>query len=106
MAGANDAIAGDIDPQKEEQLWEGIVADPLVIVTLVSPSRSASLNLKIDLLNHIAFVAAERHHRPVISLDILRGDDGLIRPEYTVDGIHLTPPAYKLWKAKLKELGA
>jgi lysophospholipase L1-like esterase len=105
MAGTNDAIEGPIDRREIQGLWEHICAEARVVVTLVPPSRSSTLNAKLDELNVIAREVCNSRNRPVISLAGLRGPDGLIQEQYTTDGVHLTPAAYAVWRAELRNLG-
>jgi lysophospholipase L1-like esterase len=98
MAGANDASRG-FDPNKIRELWETICKEPSIIITLVSPSRDDEVNRRIDQINRIAMDSCPG--KPVITLDI--GDDnGRLRPEFTVDGVHLGPKAYERWVAALR----
>ena len=55
---------------------------------LATPTHSFNMQLKS---------IAEKHKIPVIDLySKLVGDDDLVKPEYTTDGLHLTPTAQKI----------
>jgi len=102
-AGTNDAIKGRIDVAEHKALWPKICADPKVIITLAPPTAILELNQRLAQVNQIARGACKGH--PIISLDTLRGSDGLIQSRYTVDGVHLSAPAYVIWRSLLAEKG-
>jgi hypothetical protein len=105
MAGTNDAIRGAIDETEIRKLWTDICSDPRIVVVLAPQSRSANLNERLQGLNVISKSVCEAQKRPIISLDALAGSDGLIKQEYTIDGVHLTDAGYEIWRAKLRDLG-
>lgn len=105
MAGTNDAIEGEIDIAEIIRLWDEITREPKIVITLVPHTKSKLLNARIDKVNAIALAAAQKRHRPVLSLPELAGPGGLIQDRYTVDGVHLTPAGLAIWKAKLRGLG-
>jgi len=93
MAGTNDAARG-FDADKIRGLWEAICKEPSIVITLAPPSRDNAVNQRIDQINHIAMESCPG--KPVIALD-LADESGQLRPEFTLDGTHLGPRAYKLW---------
>jgi len=101
MAGTNDAVTGPVDAPKLRALWRTIVADPRVTVTLPPHSRHAPLNRRIDEISRIAMTEACRASRRVIRLAVLDGPDGRLRPDYTIDGTHLSPSAIAVWKGRI-----
>ena len=103
MAGTNDAVEGPIDPAELAGLWRTICAEPKVVVTLVSPTTSDVLNARIAQLNSIT--RRQCGGRKIINLSALAGKDGRIRPQYTVDGTHLSPAGNAVWQAKLRRIG-
>lgn len=103
MAGTNDAVEGPIDAAELVGLWRTICAEPKVVVTLVSPTTSGLLNARIAQLNGIA--RSQCAGRTIIDLSALADKDGRIRPQYTVDGTHLSPAGNAVWKAKLRRMG-
>lgn len=105
MAGTNDAIRGPIDETDIKKLWTEICADPKVVVILPPQSRNEILNERLNKVKVIANSVCENQKRPIISLDALNGMDGLIKPEYTVDGVHLSPAGYEILRARLREKG-
>jgi hypothetical protein len=105
MAGTNDAMRGPINEEEIRNLWAGICSDQKVVVILAPQTRSPSINERLDTVREIVKPVCETQKRPIISLDVLTGDDGLIKPEYTVDGTHLTPTAYDILRERLREKG-
>jgi len=105
MAGTNDAIRGPIDEAQARTIWAEICSDSKVVVILAPHSRSPSLNERLNTINVIAKSTCEERQRPIISLDELAGNDDLIKPEYTVDGVHLTPAAYDILRGRLRTKG-
>ena len=87
MAGANDAARG-FDPDKLRGLWGAICKEPSIVITLAPPSTNDGVSQRIDQINRIA----------------LADESGRIRPEFTIDGVHLGPKAYEQWCAKLVTL--
>lgn len=105
MVGTNDAIEGPINYEELVGLWTQICTEPSVVVTLAPPSRDKEITARVDEANAIALEICTHLGRPVLTLDVLRGSDGLIQPQYTSDGTHLTEAAYQVWRDKLEELG-
>ena len=101
MAGANDAARG-FDPEKLRALWEAICKEPTIVITLAPPSTNDVSNQRIDQINRIAMDSCPG--KPVIALDL--GDEhGRLRPEFTLDGVHLGPKAYERWINALAHRG-
>jgi len=103
MAGTNDAIASPLDVSQLNQLWATMCTEPKLVVTLAPPTRSKLLNARIAEINAIA-----RQHcqsRPIVDLDVLADEDGLLDKRYTVDGVHFSEDAYEIWRTKLTSVG-
>lgn len=98
MAGANDAARG-FEADKIRALWGAICAEPKIVITLVSPSRNDEANQRIDQINRITIETCPS--RSIISLDVADAS-GRLKPEFTVDGVHLGPKAYEQWVSRLK----
>ncbi len=73
-----------------------------VYVTTVLPVSSSfpqKLNPKIDELNAAYASLARQMHVPLIDFrDQVRAEDGSLREELAVDGLHLTPEGYRVWR--------
>lgn len=95
--GTNDAMQGPPDYANIRRLWKGICADKRVIAVLPTPTRYPDLNARLAPMRPI--IRAEC--RKVIDLVELAGPDGLLRPEFSRDGVHLKPAAYVVWRRHL-----
>lgn len=98
MAGINDAIYG-FDPGKLRQLWETICKEPNIVITLVSPSKHDELNREIDQINRI--IKETCSGKPIVTIDVA-DENGRLKPEFAIDGIHLSAKGYEQW---IKSLG-
>lgn len=97
MAGMNDAIQ-ETDLDRVRPLWETICKEPKIVVTLVTPSIHDDLNRRIEQVNHM--ISETCQGRPVVALDVA-DDGGRLRPEFSLDGIHLNARGYERWIARL-----
>lgn len=100
MAGTNDILAG-ADPVTLAASWRAILAEPSVVVTLLPHTASVDRNRRVDALNAMVAQMARKAGRRVIAIPGLTGRDGAIQARYTVDGTHLSPPAYAIWQAQI-----
>jgi hypothetical protein len=97
MAGINDAVRG-FDPDKIRDLWEKICKEPVITVTLVTPTKDDDLNRKIDQINNI--IIEKCQGKPILKLD-LADESGRLRSEFQLTGVSLGPKAYESWIAAL-----
>lgn len=97
MAGMNDAIQGS-ELDKIRPLWDTICKEPKIVVTLVTPSIHDDLNRRIDQINHIASETCQG--RPILTLDVA-DDGGRLKPEFSLDSVHLNEKGYERWKSVL-----
>lgn len=100
MAGINDASRG-FDPDKIRGLWETICKEPTIVVTLVSPARDDEVNRKIEQINRITKESCPG--KTILSLDVA-DENGRLKPEFAIDGVHLGPKAYAQWIDQLRAL--
>ena len=100
MAGTNDSFS-EIDAAKVREAWRKICEDRRVTIFKVPPTRIKAANARIAVLNAIASQEASKAGRPVRTLPELVGQDGLLKQEFSLDGVHLRNRAYELWRAKL-----
>lgn len=97
--GVNDAIQDGPDYGRIRTLWRSICAAPNVIATLPTPTRNRAVNARLEPMRTI--IRAECAH--VLDLPMLAGTDGLLRSEYSIDGVHLRSAAYGVWRAQLRQ---
>lgn len=100
MAGANDLL-DNTEPAAMRAAWQTILADTRVVVTLLPHTRKAARNRQVDALNAMVEHMAREAGRRVVTIPGLTQHDGTIQPRYTVDGMHLAPPAYVIWRAQI-----
>jgi lysophospholipase L1-like esterase len=106
MSGTND-VGLDNDPDEaalafQENLTTLSATGAKVIVTLAPPTSDKERNAKTAALNSRFLPIAQAQGAIVIDLwpDLAHG--GVIRPEYTTDGIHLSDAAEGVWHKKLR----
>ncbi|MDB5579764.1 MAG: hypothetical protein JWR80_4940 [Bradyrhizobium sp.] len=103
--GINDFLLEDHDPSRWAAGLENIARDAArvdvrVVLTLPLPTIDARANAALlvmrDRLRH-AFPGA-------ICVDATRAlaPGGLLKPEYTVDGVHFTEAGYRIWAAQIR----
>lgn len=100
MAGMNDVDAG-ADIAALAPAWRTILADRRVVVVMVPHTRYAPASARIDQMNAMVRDMAKQAGRPVIEIPGLTGSDGLLLPEMTTDGVHLTSAGYAKWREAL-----
>jgi len=73
-------------------------------VQSVTP-RSAALAAAIQAVNHgLQRVAAAAGATYVELFDLLSDDSGALRPGFSLDELHLQPPAYDIWREAVRPL--
>ncbi len=60
--------------------------------------RTEEKNLQVRLLNQMLVQYAADHSLTFVDLNTMLSVDGVLKDEYTTDGVHLTPAAYALWR--------
>jgi lysophospholipase L1-like esterase len=71
----------------------------------LTPATNAGRNREIDKLNKLLSDYAKRNNLDYIDVTTLTSTkDGYLRPELTIDGIHLKAEAYKLWGAEVEKV--
>lgn len=97
-----EAIAADITSVVDR--IEAALPLTRVVLQSVPPRRGPMLAPAIIELNaRLAKLAEQRGLEWVDFHDRLVGPDGLIRPRYTTDSVHLTAEAYGIWVAAVAE---
>lgn len=75
-----------------------------IVITSAPPQTNQAHNRFIASLNASLREAVKSDHAcEYIDLWPLLSDGGKIRPEMTVDGVHFTGQAYRLWSAQLSK---
>jgi len=75
-----------------------------VIITLIPYWSDATKVPLIDSLNRIIKLVAENASIPYIDINPYVSIHGSLKPEMTVDGVHLTPAAYLHWKNEINKV--
>jgi lysophospholipase L1-like esterase len=105
-AGTNDVASPDYDLEKSVTRITGLVraagaTGAHVIFTLPPPAADVARSEKTRILgNHVA-AALRGSDVSIIDLWPMLSARGVIRQEYTVDGIHFTEGAYKVWATEI-----
>jgi len=106
MIGVNDVASGvstdDIVDNVRQTIDRLTKARAQVYLTLVLPvaqSFKRKINPKIDELNAAYTKLAERGKVTLVDFRSgMKDDDGYLRDEFTIDGIHLIPDGYRVWR--------
>lgn len=73
------------------------------IVTLVPYTNDININHEIEHLNEAITLLALENDVHTIDLNLNIAPSGLILPEFTTDGIHLSSSAYDIWAMGIKK---
>ena len=103
MAGTNDVYLGIVDRAELRSSWQHILAADNVIVTLAPYTTSPKSNEGIARVNALVRRMALAAGRKVIDLNPLLAPKGVLEAQYTIDGIHFTPSAYRIWTGEIKK---
>lgn len=76
--------------------------EPIIQLTLYRQHEPAPEF--IDRLNNKLKKYAEQNHLSVIDLNQTLSRDKSLLPEYSIDGLHLTPQAYQVWAAEVRSV--
>jgi lysophospholipase L1-like esterase len=109
MAGSNDVLLEHTALEQTVQDYDSLLAlfagsESVPIITLSPLTTDPKINDAIKLLDTRIRALAEKYHVRLIDLNPELAPDGLLLPIYTVDGVHLSGPAYKIWAAKMREV--
>lgn len=115
MAGVNDILAGEstamiarnyeailqkikeASPESAVYVHKALPCNPEKLFFVFDNCQVAALNREIERL-------AKKYGAECVDLWDVLTKNGELLPEYTVDGVHLTAPAYQLWADKLRPL--
>jgi lysophospholipase L1-like esterase len=107
MAGINDLLVAreplpSLVEDYRELLRQAKAASAQPIVTLVFPTTVRELAAPVAALNAELRALCAAEGVPVIDVTPTVAPDGVLLPEYTTDGVHLTEAAYDVWTAAIK----
>jgi len=109
MAGINDddkTIEGaTVSFQYYQEILDTLIesgVEPIIQLTLYRENEESPQF--IDALNNSLRKYAGNHHLSVIDLNPLLCPDKSLLPQYSKDGVHLTPEAYKVWALEIKKI--
>lgn len=113
MIGVNDLITGvpmEHILHNYNTILETITRESLqtqVYIHKALPSNPEKLffvfkNRQVMILNRQIEGLSQEHNAVCLDLWPILTQNNILQPEYTVDGVHLTEGAYKLWAALLK----
>lgn len=115
MVGVNDIITGEstdfiarnyeailekiraLSPESAVYVHKALPCNPEKLFFVFDNSRVAALNREIEKLS-------KKYDAKCVDLWDVLTENGELLPEYTIDGVHLTEPAYALWADRLKPL--
>ncbi|MGI8906961.1 MAG: GDSL-type esterase/lipase family protein [Candidatus Sumerlaeaceae bacterium] len=113
MIGINDFWGGKKDAATVEQSYRGMATDLRATVpkariiiesTLPAGGPHKHLQQSVDELNRKLPQIASTIKAEFLLLDpIMKSSDGELRPEFTTDGIHLSPAGYAAWLKRLEQ---
>jgi lysophospholipase L1-like esterase len=109
MAGSNDILSGRPALEQTVEDYNSMLAlfagsQSIPIITLVPLTTHQKANNSIELLNAKIRVLAEKHHVKLIDLNPELAPKGQLLSIYTVDGVHLSSAANKIWAAKMRDV--
>jgi lysophospholipase L1-like esterase len=112
MAGVNDLKRGASDREILRNINQIIQRlkqqnpDAQIVVQSILPTRSRQIpNARIAQLNSLIDIVAQRQGVNYLDLHPQFSDRaGYMRPEFTTDGIHLSPQGYEQWQMALQRM--
>lgn len=116
LIGTNDMPHVDKPLEFFEERYRAVVEEirakapeATLVLTTLPPTgeryrRHAAFNPRARAFNVFLRNLAREQNLPLVDLEpVLSGPDGLLRPELTGDGLHLTPHAQELWAQAVRE---
>jgi GDSL-like Lipase/Acylhydrolase family len=103
MVGTND-LAYSLDDDAIFERYRQIIgrlnqtADVIVVSTTLRDAGQSDANVRIEKLNGALEGECRSGSCTFLDLNAEIAPEGYILPEYTIDGIHLTPAAYERWR--------
>jgi hypothetical protein len=102
MVGINDLLGGESEQSVLANIEKVIQTTRNPIVVSLVTGRP-ELRHKVEGVNAGIRALCDGTRCTFVSLAPLLGADGLLLPQFTWDGIHLTVPAYRIWGKLLRE---
>jgi GDSL-like Lipase/Acylhydrolase family len=107
MAGTNDILAMHFRPKETQQRLAAMVERlaPLktrVVLTLIPHTSRDPSNARIEPLNAYLRGLAEAAHFTVIDMNPILAPHGILLPNFTTDGVHLSSAAYLAWNEEIE----
>jgi len=101
-SGTNDAIFGyDIENIRSE--WRAMLTtNASVIVTLPPLTENAGYNVGLIAISEVIREVARENGVAVVDLNPVLAPNGVLLPQYSSDGVHLTSRAYEVWAALIR----
>lgn len=107
QSGTNDVRTADATParfaaQQRHNVDLLLASGTRVVLTLIPPTADPQANLRTAAFNRALLAAV--HGLPIVVVDLAPdlAPDGVLRRDYTTDGIHFTAAAYRLWAERLR----
>lgn len=70
----------------------------------LTPEINAGRNAEVDKLNTLLREYAAKNNIEFIELNDRLSSDNFLRPEFTIDGVHLNARAYKIWVGEVEKV--
>lgn len=113
MIGINDFWGAQKDVATVEMEYRSMapelraaVPNARIVIESILPAGEAHKDLqpKVDELNRkLPSIAADTKAEFLLLDPVMKSANGLLRPEFTTDGIHLTPAGYTAWMKRLEQ---
>lgn len=109
LAGTNDIIGRrQFDLAQFEQDYASLLDRALktgknILITEIPYTALRENTQNISDSNQVLRQLAADRNITTINLNETIAPDGLLLPEFTVDGVHFSPPAYRIWRKKIRQ---
>ena len=103
LAGTNDAFRNDFDASKFKNDYKSLLEKSMqsnsdLIITLIPYTKNAKVNAKIKVQNRIIQDFSSDFDICVVDINKIIAPQGFLLDEYSVDRVHLSKAAYKVWR--------
>jgi lysophospholipase L1-like esterase len=109
LAGTNDILDEGYDRERVLADYKSMLAsvkegNANPVVTLVPHTGNGRCAEEIDSFNNGLRKICAELAVPIVDLNPVMAPDRKLLPQFTVDGVHLTKQAYKIWAAQLRQV--